>query len=127
LLASCGRVRRHCFRRHQRVVDLAGVDGGRAGAEALPVALERRALLDRAELHAEAEMRADVDVGRGEGVAASPLEYAATDRALGFAVPLQRADDRLRPLRFLRQPPEVKLHIGIFGYGGCGAACSREW
>ena len=39
------------------------------GADALPVALEGGALFDRAEHQAEADLRSDIDIGRGETVA----------------------------------------------------------
>ena len=55
---------------HQRVVELVGADRGRAGLEPAEIVLEDRPFLDRAEHHAPADLRADIDVGGGELVAA---------------------------------------------------------
>src|SRR5258708_9091626 len=56
-------------RRDQRIVDLAGTHCRRTIVDSLPIALEGRPLLERAELHAEADMRSDIHVSRGEAVA----------------------------------------------------------
>ena len=40
----------------------------RPGAEACPVNIESRSLLDHAELHAKAELRSDIKIGRAEPV-----------------------------------------------------------
>src|SRR5579862_3144575 len=71
--ASSGRGRLGILRwrllRRELIINLIRALFGRARAEAGPVAFEDRALLDGAELQAEADVPADVQVGRREAAA----------------------------------------------------------
>src|SRR5438477_10845934 len=53
----------------QIVIDFLSALESSAGAETTDVAFERRALFECTELQTEADMRADIDVGRSETVA----------------------------------------------------------
>src|SRR5271155_4478714 len=54
---------------NELVVDLARSLSGRTRAQKIPIALERGPLVDRAEHHAPADMRSDINVRGGEAVA----------------------------------------------------------
>src|SRR5687768_6686385 len=66
--------------RDQSVVDLSGADGGRAAVKTRHIGLEDRALLQRSEAHAPAQMGAQEEVRGGEPVAHQVL--AAPERTL---------------------------------------------
>src|SRR5580693_7869497 len=54
---------------HLRIVKLLGAQISRTVAEPLPILLEGRTLFDHSKHHAEAEVRADIEIGGGETVA----------------------------------------------------------
>src|ERR1700730_5628879 len=54
---------------HLRFVKLLGAQASRTVAEPLPILLESRTLFDHSKHHAEAELRADIEIGGGETVA----------------------------------------------------------
>src|SRR3984957_7473565 len=54
---------------HLRVVKLLGANTSRTAAEPLPILLEGRTLFDHSEHHAEADLRANIEIGSSETVA----------------------------------------------------------
>src|SRR5580700_5635429 len=52
-----------------RIVKLLGAQASRTVAEPLPILLEGRTLFDHSEHHAEADLRADIEIGGSETVA----------------------------------------------------------
>src|SRR5436853_7265060 len=69
---------------HQRIVDLARPDRSWAAADPAEIVFKDGPLVDRAEHHPPADLRADIDVGGGELIAA--------DIGAGADAALERVD-----------------------------------
>jgi hypothetical protein len=133
---ASGRLSLRLGRGDQAVVDLTGAHRGRAVEQPVPIGGEGRALVDGAELHAPADLRAGVDVGRREAVAGQVLatrdrrfkgvqgvgKVAEPSRALllGLGLEAQAAggDRGLHRARAEEQP-------AIVGTGGARPACGK--